>query len=174
MQRPGEAEMKELLHVGCSGHPLPAWLTGYRETRLDIDPGCKPDIVASMTDLGAIGPFDMIFCSHALEHVYPHQVPVALSEFIRVLKPGGAAVVLVPDLGDVRPTDEVLYRTDDGPVTGLDLIYGIARTVEASLHWAHHTGFTAKTMADAFNTAGFSKITVKRLELFNILAVGIK
>jgi predicted SAM-dependent methyltransferase len=31
---------------------------------------------------------DAIFSSHNIEHLYPHEVPVALAEFIRVLKPG--------------------------------------------------------------------------------------
>ena len=87
-----------LLHVGCGGDALPDWLAGYDEVRLDIDPLCHPDIVAPMYDLGDIGEYDAILCIHALEHVFPHEVEKALSEFKRVLKVGGYAMVFVPDL----------------------------------------------------------------------------
>ena len=86
----------QVLHVGCGSEPLPAWLGEVTETRLDIEPACNPDIVATMTDLGAIGPFDMVYSSHCLEHLMPYEVPVALSEFRRVLAPGGVVMINVP------------------------------------------------------------------------------
>jgi SAM-dependent methyltransferase len=42
--------------------------------------------------------FDLIYCSHVLEHVSDDRK--ALSEFWRVLKPDGKAIILVPILGD--------------------------------------------------------------------------
>ncbi len=41
---------------------------------------------------------DAIFSSHNLEHLYPHEVPVALSEFMRVLRSDGFVVLTCPDL----------------------------------------------------------------------------
>ena len=166
--------MKRVLHVGCSGHPLPAMIIGYEETRLDIDPNCKPDIVASMTDMGEIGSYDMIYCSHALEHLYPHDVPKALKEFLRVLNEGGVAIILVPDLQDIEANDTPLYETAEGPVTGLDLIYGVSWTVRESLHWAHHTGFIDRTLDAAMKAAGFGTVIIKRMGMFNLMAVGKK
>ncbi len=166
--------MRRVLHAGCANHALPEWFADYAETRLDIDPTYGPDIVASLTNLGPIGKYDAVWCSHTLEHLYPHEVPVALREFRRVLNTGGAIVLLVPDLGDVRPTDDVLYETHAGAVTGLDLIYGLRWTIEQTLHMAHHTGFTDKTMQAALDAAGFSKIDVKRLPLFQLFAAGVK
>lgn len=46
--------------------------------------------------------FDVIYCSHVLEHVYEDRK--AMSEFYRVLKPGGWAVLNVPI------TDEVTFE----------------------------------------------------------------
>lgn len=167
--------MATLLNVGSAGHKRPDLFADYEETRLDIDPACAPDIVASMTDMGEIGTYDLVLCSHALEHLYPHDVSVALSEFRRVLNPGGGAVILVPDLQDVRPTEDVLYRaSDDGDVTGLDLIYGLRCHIKRSVFWAHHTGFTEATLSQALKDAGFSKITTQRLPLFNLLGAAIK
>lgn len=160
-----------VLHVGCGGDPLPAWLDGT-ETRLDIDPRHSPDVVASMTDMGNIGPFDAIYCSHALEHLPVHDVAVAVDEFARVLKPGGFAVVFVPDLEDVQPTREVLFEAPSGPITGHDLYYGHGGLIPSMPHMAHRCGFTADTLAQAF--AGFSRVKVERLDCYNLMAVAIK
>lgn len=165
---------KHVLHTGCSGHPLPEYLAGCRETRCDIDPLCNPDIVASITDLGDIGQFDIVLCSHTLEHVYHHEVPVALSEFRRVLVDGGSVVILVPDLEDVKPTNEIIGEAPGLKITGLDLIYGLSSCVAQSPHWAHKTGFTQQTLTDALKAAGFKEPTVKRIPYYNLLAVGVK
>jgi SAM-dependent methyltransferase len=166
--------MKKLLNVGAGDTPLPDKFSDFREYRVDIDPFQKPDFIAPMTNLGVIGEYDLVWCSHALEHIYAHEVPKALSEFYRVLKPGGALVLMVPDLEDVRPDETVLYDTPLGPVTGMDLIYGLRNATENNPHMAHKTGFTAKSLAAFLVAAGFEKHETKRLELFNLMGVGIK
>lgn len=166
--------MKRVLHVGCADHLLPDWCFPCEEVRLDIDPAYKPDIVASMTDMGDIGQFDGIHCSHSLEHLYPHDIPKALSEFYRVLEPGGWVVIFVPDLEDIKPTEDVLYFSPSGPVTGLDLIYGVRPSVAESLHMAHHFGFVASTLRAAMENAGFGRIEVKRLSIYNLMGAAVK
>lgn len=160
-----------VLHVGCGGDPLPAWLHGT-ETRLDIDPGHSPDVVASMTDMGAIGSFDALYCSHALEHLHSHEVATAVAEFARVLRPGGFAVVFVPDLEDVQPTHDVLFVAAAGPITGHDLYYGHGGLIPSMPYMAHRSGFTSATLAQAF--AGFARVEVKRMDCYNLMAVAIK
>jgi SAM-dependent methyltransferase len=162
-----------VLHVGCGGNPLPDWLDG-EETRLDIDPQHNPDVVASMTDMGDIGGFDLLYCSHSLEHLYPHDVPVALSEFRRVLKDGGQAIVIVPDLEDVTPTSEPLLETPAGPVCGLDMIYGMSRLIADNEHMAHHFGFIAETLTLALKDAGFSGVRVLRGNDYNLIGAARK
>lgn len=166
--------MKRILHAGCADHALPAWFAPCEEVRLDIDPVYKPDVVASLTDLGDIGHFDGVYCSHVLEHLYPHEVPIALGEFRRVLNPGGWLLIFVPDLEDIRPTEEILYQSPSGPITGLDLIYGVRPSVKECVFMAHHTGFTSPTMRTELEVAGFSRIEVKRLSTFNLMGAGIK
>src|SRR4051794_39138949 len=61
--REGDVEttvtQKTVLHVGC-GQYSPEKLhphfrgPGWQEVRLDIDPGVKPDIVCSITDMSAV------------------------------------------------------------------------------------------------------------------------
>ncbi len=166
---------KTVLHVGCGGDPLPVWLAGARETRLDIDGQHHPDILADMRWIPEdAGLFDVVLCQHALEHLYPHDVVPTLAGFARHLKPGGSAVVMVPDLGDVRPTDEVLYESPAGPVAGLDLIYGMRSLIAENPHMAHHSGFTSDTLRAAMEDAGFARVETSRLGYcFNLLGAGV-
>lgn len=162
-----------VLHVGCGGEKLPPPLDQHEEVRLDADPAVKPDIVASMTALGDIGEFDIIYCSHALEHLYPHEVKVALSEFHRVLKVGGSAIIVVPDLEDVRPTDDVLMGTFENGITGLHMYYGDPREIPSKPFMAHHCGFIKDTMQGVLE-AVFGRVIVKREPHYNLVGVGIK
>ena len=164
---------KRILHAGCGGEHLPDWLAG-EEVRLDIDPECGPDIVASLTDMGEIGSFDAIYCSHTLEHLYPHHVPLALDEFLRVLRHGGVAIVIVPDLEAVRPTEEVLYESRVGPIAGLDLFYGYRPWLQDNPYMAHHTGFVADTLWAALAAVGFQNIRTERMSGWNLMGVGLK
>jgi len=164
-----------VLHAGCGNEHLPPEYGFGKcdEVRLDIDPTMNPDIVASIVDLGDVGEFDAVYCSHALEHLYPHQVPQALAEFRRVLKPGGYALIFVPDLEDVRPTEDVLYESNAGPVSGLDLIYGHHKFTVDRPYMAHHCGFTSLTLGRALTEAGFNEVHTRRIENFchNLMAV---
>lgn len=163
-----------VLHVGCGYQPLPAWMDGFTETRLDIDPRCEPDVVASMTDLGDIGPFDYVYSSHSLEHLAPHDVATALGEFRRVLSVGGAALVVVPDLEDIRPTEDVVYQSEAGPITGLDMFYGLRSVLADMPHMAHQTGFVKATLEAAFERAGFDAHIVTRSADLNLTGVARK
>ena len=163
-----------LLHVGCGADPLPEWAEGYDEVRLDVDPTCNPDIVASMLALGDIGEFDAIACYHALEHLFLYEVDTALQEFKRVLKPGGFVLIFVPDLEDVKPTDEVVYESPAGPITGYDMYYGFAKVIEKNPYMSHKTGFVRDTLQKVMDKAQFSKVEVRRASFWNLLAVGVK
>jgi len=165
--------MRRILHVGCGGDPLPPWLPGA-ETRLDIDQRHSPHIVASMLDMGDIGKFDLVYTSHTLEHVYPHQVPIALAEFHRVLKPGGTVLIVVPNLEDVRPTEDVVYISLAGPVTGLDMIYGMRRLVAENPYMAHHTGFIPSTLRAELEQAGFRNVVANAVAGYNLMGGGHK
>ena len=171
--------MMRVLHVGCGDQPLPSWIgvegkVAIKETRIDIDAECQPDIVASMTDLGDIGEFDVVYNCHALEHLYPHEVPKALSEFHRVLAKNGHAFVIVPDLEGLSFTEDVLYETHGHPVTAIDMIYGKRDLIQASPHMAHHCGFTASLLTDALQHAGFNHAQAHRAGNYNLMGVGKK
>jgi SAM-dependent methyltransferase len=164
-----------LLHVGCGGESLPDFMSGFVETRLDIDASQRPDIVASMLDMGDIGEYDCIYCNHALEHLYPFEVKIAIKEFKRCLKPGGYIMVFVPDLEGVQATEKVLFESPSGPISGLDMIYGYARALrEGNLFMAHKCGFVADTLKTTFEDVGFSKVKSKRIGNYNLMVVAVK
>jgi predicted SAM-dependent methyltransferase len=111
---------RALLHVGCgdedlSKTPRPFQDGDWHEVRLDIDPARKPDIIGTMTDISAVADksVDAIYSSHNIEHLYAHEVPTALGEFLRVLKPEGFVVMACPDLAMIAQivTDNRLADT---------------------------------------------------------------
>lgn len=162
-----------LLSVGAGSDDLQKWKeSGYGCVRLDIDPETRPDIVGSMVDLSGIRDemYQVVYCSHSLEHLYPHEVPRALAEFYRVLKKGGRVVILVPDLEGVPATDEVLPDSD---LCGLHLYYGDFSQIEAHPYMAHHCGFVESTLRRVMEAAGFT-VETQRMSYYNLMGIGIK
>jgi len=123
-----------------------------------------------MTDLGDVGSFDAVACNNALEHLYPHEVDKALSEFYRVLKPGGHAVIQVPDLEDVKATEDLLPEIG---MSGLHLFYGDPALLEHFPHMAHHSGFVEDTLRRVMERVGF-KVQTKRLPCYQLMGLGTK
>ena len=150
----------------------------WQKIRLDIDPDFKPDIVSSITNMGAnvpSGTFDAVWCSHTLEHLYTHEVPFAISEFRRILKPDGFLLIRSPDLEAVASLiveygiDHVAYKSPAGPIAPLDMLFGHTASIErGSSNMSHKTGFTCDRLGRLLTEAKFSSIFVKRegLELW--------
>jgi len=168
---------KTVLHVGPghrkSGAKLPEGFAGgeWTEIRLDIDPSNEPDILGSMLDMSAVGAdsVDAIYSAHNIEHVFTHEVPLVLGEFLRVLKPTGFAVITCPDLQAVcamvvdNKLTEAAYTSQAGPITPLDILYGHSAAVKAGYHFmAHKTGFTEKSLTQVLVSVGFKHIASKR------------
>lgn len=171
----------KILHAGCGGDKLPREFFGFpadaEEIRLDIDDTFKPDILGSITDMGDIGPFDAAYTSHTLEHLYPYDVPNALDEFLRVLRPGGHVICIVPDLEGVQPNEDVVYVCGDGgyEITGLHMFYGDPRLIQQYPYMAHHCGFVSATLEKAFVAAGFTTVRVIRIPtIHSLMAVAVK
>ena len=182
------ARSKTVLNVGC-GYPLrqklhphfhgPEW----REIRLDLDPAVKPDIVCSITDISPVAAdaVDAVWSSHNLEHLQRHEVPLALAEFLRVLKPGGLLLLTLPDLQQVARfivedrLEDSAYLSQSGPITPLDMIFGhTASLARGNQFMAHRTGFTARTLHKLLIEAGFSDVTLRQGAAFDLWASGLK
>ena len=146
----------------------------YHSVTLDIDPRNEPDICASMTNMGDIGKYDVVYCCHALEHLYPHEVHQTLSEFARVLVAGGTVFIMVPDLEGVSPTEDILNAPTMGPITGLHLFYGDATQIKQFPYMAHHCGFVQKTLEKVMKSVGLADVSVRRAAEYNLIGTGVK
>jgi SAM-dependent methyltransferase len=154
----------------------------WDEIRLDIDPGNEPDIVGSVIDMRmAVGSqsCDAIWCSHILEHLYAHQVPAALAEFQRVLRPDGFALISCPDLEAVAEVivseglDHEAYRSPAGPITPLDMLFGYSPAIaQGHVYMAHKTGFTCARLGQLLADCGFPTVLAKRDE-FDLWALAL-
>ncbi|MFU8788111.1 MAG: class I SAM-dependent methyltransferase [Methylobacter sp.] len=178
--------MKTFLHVGCGpkrkdsttpGFNTPEW----HEQRLDIDEQVNPDIVGTMTDMSAVpdASVDAIFSSHNIEHLYPHEVPVALAEFKRVLASDGFVVITCPDLQSVcalvaeDKLTEPAYISPAGPIAPIDILYGHRPAMaQGNLYMAHRCGFTQKVLMATLQEAGFAGVaTMQRTPQFDLWAL---
>ena len=180
--------LKTVLNVGCGPrgrpHEFAGFDQGWTELRLDIDPAVAPDVVGTMTDLAAVatGSVDAVVSSHNIEHLYPHEVPLALAEFVRVLKPDGLLLVTCPDLQSVcarvakGELASPLYVSEAGPISALDMMYGHRGAMAAgNLFMAHRCGFTLQVLADTLQACAIARPAgIARPEAFDLWTVASK
>ena len=182
--------MKTFLHVGCGTKRKDRTTQGFnsedwQELRFDIDESVKPDLVGTMTDMASVASesVDAIYSSHNIEHLYPHEVPIALAEFLRVLKPTGFAVITCPDLQAVcaliadDKLTEPAYTSPAGPIAPLDILYGLRSSMQkGNLYMAHRCGFTQKVLAATLQASGFKSVASKKraMPYFDLWALATK
>ena len=181
--------MRHLLHIGCGPKRKDRTTRGFNteawtEVRLDIDASVGPDLIGTMTDMSAVADasVDAIFSSHNIEHLYPHEVPVALGEFLRVLKPDGFAVITCPDLQSVGALVaegkllEPAYTSPAGPIAPIDILYGFRPSMaNGNLYMAHRCGFTERVLSGTLQASGFKSVgTIARPRSFDLWAIASK
>jgi SAM-dependent methyltransferase len=183
----GGIAAKRVLNVGSGPYDPtrlhPAFRNrGWTEVRYDIDERLKPDIVGSIVNLEAVksASFDAIWCAHNLEHLHAHDVPKALVEFRRVLKPDGFALITAPDLEAIAELvcsgrlEEVAYRSLAGPVTALDMLYGLSIAIERGNQFmCHNTGFTTERLGRLLVESSFAEVLVKRGSSYELWALAL-
>lgn len=160
--------MKALLHVGC-GYLKKSDLKGFDnddwdETRLDIDEDVNPDVVGNLTNLSMFdaGSFDAIYSAYSIDFIHPHEVPIAFSEFHRVLKQDGLIVVRCADIQRVCELVaqdkllETIYESPVGPVSPIDMLYGNRKQIaKGNKHMTKKGGFTYSVLNNSLGEAGF-------------------
>jgi len=160
--------MKTFLHVGCGTQNKSSCLgfdnDNWKEIRLDIDKNVNPDILGTLTDMKSVetGSVDAVYSSHNIVNLFPHEVPITLKEFYRVLKDDGIVVITCSDLQSVGKAIledkllQTLYSSPLGPVTAFDILYGHRNiTADGNINIIHKTGFTYSLLNRAFFDAGF-------------------
>ena len=169
--------MQTFLHVGCGQKRKDQTTSGFakenwKELRFDINESNEPDYVGTMTDMSAIetSSMDALYSSHNIEHVYAHEVPKALAEFKRVLRPDGFVIITCPDIQAIcalvaedKLTTQA-YSSPAGPITPHDVLYGHGASIAGGdLFMAHRCGFTQKVLAKTLKDSGFVSLgTAKR------------
>lgn len=179
---------KKFLHVGCgtaqkqnTTHVLKS--DDWGEVRLDIDPSVNPDIVGDILDLKEIddSSYDAVFSSHNIEHVFMHEVNIALSEFKRVLKDDGFLLLCCPDISKAceliasGKANEKMYDSPAGPIYPLELLYGHNNSIaQGKTYMAHKTGFTIQTLKFFIGNTGFKSYVVAEDNQFNLWVLAYK
>jgi SAM-dependent methyltransferase len=187
LDRLAASQVRQVLNAGSGSRSArqlhPAFApSAWREVRVDIDAESEPDVVASIADMEAVFPegvFDAVWCSHVLEHLFAHEVPLAAAEFRRVLRPDGFALITSPDLETVAAMvlegglDQVAYMSPSGPITAHDMLFGHSPSL-ARGRWAmaHNTGFTCASLGDILVAAGFAAVIARR-QRFDLWAVAL-
>lgn len=171
------APRRRLLHVGCGpAHLSSIPVSGFQsehweEISLDINNEVHPDIVGTMTDMTAVpdGHVDAIYSSHNIEHLCAHEIPLALNEFLRVLRPQGFLILTCPDLLSVcklvvegKLMDPV-YISPAGPIAPIDILFGHRSAMAAGNHYmGHRFGFTIETLVAQLRESGFVAVIGQR------------
>ncbi|MDP6775759.1 MAG: methyltransferase domain-containing protein, partial [Candidatus Latescibacteria bacterium] len=96
---------------------------------------------------------DEILSSHMLEHLSKHEVPRALSEWCRVLRPGGCLKLNLPDL-EWAAQQWLATPEKDRWGWPLDTIFGL----QTHPGEYHRTGFTVARIEQLLAHAGFTGI----------------
>ncbi|HEY1725446.1 MAG TPA: methyltransferase domain-containing protein [Steroidobacteraceae bacterium] len=173
-----------LLNVGCGprhASTLPRYFDDWRQVRVDVDAAVQPDVVADLTDLSPIpdGSADAVWAAHCIEHLYAHQVRVALAEFRRVLRSDGFVCIIVPDLQIVAQhvaadrLHETLYDSPAGPVTPHDILFGLGAAIATGrTSMAHRCGFTPGMLQRSFSELPYGEVLLRRRAVeFELAAV---
>lgn len=92
-------ENKSVLDLGCGGHPIVPWAVGVDDT--SESKHISPATIIAKIDpdsnqLGSSFLSDVVFSSHALEHI---RAPIleTLRYWIRLVRPGGRLILYLPD-----------------------------------------------------------------------------
>ncbi|RHY03188.1 hypothetical protein DYB25_012646, partial [Aphanomyces astaci] len=138
----------------------------YRQgwTVVNIQPLPHVDLVREMKHLHGIADSSVtaIYSSHALEHcgygAHAADVEATLAEWFRVLKPGGALFVSVPDLSVLATLFVDPTLTPHERFHVMRMIYG----GQVDAHDFHKVGFNKDILNSFLAQAGFCNVTTVR------------
>lgn len=113
-------EGKNVLNIGCGQYKIPGTIG------MDIIKNSKADVIHNIEDTPwpfSANEFDVVMANHVLEHI--EDIPKALNEIHRVIKPGGSVILQVPYF---RSTDAFSDITHRNFFTSESLDYVISNT----------------------------------------------
>ncbi len=139
------------LHLGCGS----VRLDGYVNVDIEDWAGAC-DMIASAVELPmfADDSVDRVFNHALLEHIPPWLTLKTLSEWYRILKPGGTIRIEVPDLE--RIFEDWLVKGTISEETAVNNIFGGRKSpVKGWSHQDHLTGFTYDRLTRFMAQVGF-------------------
>ena len=166
-----------ILNVGFGGLKISqqvdtADLLYYREISLDIDKKYNPDIVADIHNISHIPDkfVNVVYSSHMIEHIHFFKVPSVIKEFLRIVKDGGLVRIITPNMSKVAEKLQsgdildVLYQSEGGPITGMDILYGSRYHTHKHNkdYMAHKCGFTEKVFKKLATDNNFN-LNIKKI-----------
>lgn len=134
------------LHLGCGKRRLEGWINiDLHDSDMDMDIKTLP-----FTDNSV----DEILAVHVVEHLYIHQILSVITEWRRVLKPGGRMVLELPCL------DKVLKHFAAGSPDNMTLwpLYGAPNTHKDGEPALHKWCWSRMQFADLLHAAGFNHV----------------
>jgi SAM-dependent methyltransferase len=177
-----------LLNVGGSTKKIPLGPPydgmDIEHVLLDIAAGPGVDLIWDARDLDRFNgaTYDVVYCSHNLEHFSVKDFPQVLKGFFHVLRPGGIVDIRVPNmLAAIKMTlernldlDDTLYVSPGGPISLHDMMYGFGEYVKSGNEFMQHKcGFSPKTLERALTATGFINVRTDGSTL-NLVACGVK
>ncbi|WP_392482235.1 class I SAM-dependent methyltransferase [Nostoc sp. C110] len=150
------------LHIG--GHQThPDWKI------FDIEPRPEVDYIGNASDLSQFesNSIAAIYASHVLEHFYhaiDNELINTLTEWYRVLKPGGQLFISVPDLNTLC----WLYLFPGIKLVDRLYLMRIIFGAQTNIYDVHKVGFDFEILAVCLEQVGFTKYQqVQEFDLFN-------
>jgi predicted SAM-dependent methyltransferase len=145
---PPRADGRLLIHVGCGEIDSPEFVN------VDAQPYPHVHFVSDdITDLSMFddGSADLIYLCHVLEHVRRREILDVLTEFRRVLRPGGVLRLSVPDFDRLVEMYEDIGRNPDGVISPL-------LGSHANEYDVHFWIFTAGSLSAMLRRSGFTEV----------------
>ena len=135
------------LHLGCGKRHIPGFI------HIDAIDYPHVDHVATIDNLSFIpdDSIQLIYNCHVLEHFKRREVPKVLTEWKRVLMPGGVLRIAVPDFAALC---EVYQRYGNK----IDLIVGALFGRQDYLYNIHYNVFDYPTLSRLLEEAGFDQV----------------
>lgn len=119
-----------------------------------VDLHGEPDVRADLADLPfADDSVDAIWCSHVLEHLAIAEVPVALAEMRRVLRPHGRAIIRVPNFDYVAK----YWLTGPDRAWAEAMVFGL----QSGPGEFHKSAYTNQILRADLEAAGFEVLRVE-------------
>jgi predicted SAM-dependent methyltransferase len=135
------------LHLGCGSKFIPGFfhVDAYKHPNVDVQgPVERLDFIPEDS-------IDLIYAAHVLEHFGRHEVDAVLTEWRRVLKPGGVLRLSVPDYVACAK-----LLIDGRLARGIDEILGLMVGGQRDAHDYHKMIFDEASLEARLKKAGFS------------------